>query len=638
MKKIPLFVMLLIIAILFGNCQSTKDTRTDTTDIRTGSTASKEAVTSESRATREVVVSGSRTTKNSKKSTKSATRSTTTASSRPRAESKARDTYKPAASGHVGSMDIVTTSSSRKSREHKTSAPTPPPPPTYSDEDVKKLGHKEGWSDAPDVSEAIERESVVMDAIVMDAVAIKTDEPPTKRPKESRKAESSQPAPKARTLTAGEVNDFSKWDLWTDLSQEDLYEHAERWNILPEKRYAVQVSTEEGTPLVNCEVELQTKSGFTLWTTRTDNTGKAELWHHLFDKKDGAATKIVIKHDNKSYPLKSVNTFKKGVNTIQIPVACKKAKQQVDIAFVVDATGSMKDEIAYLKVELNDVIQRVKNDMPDTEINLGSVFYRDTGDKYLTRKSDFSNDISKTVDFIKKQNADAGGDYPEAVDAGLEVALNELKWSDESTSRLMFLVLDAPPHTSKEVNDKMERLTKLAAQKGVRIIPVACSGIRKGTEYLMRALALATNGTYTFLTDHSGIGGSHIEPTTDEYKVELFNDLLVRIITQYSKIPDCDEQYADIINDINNGQQNHQIVWEYYPNPTKGKFTVQSDDDIQEVLIADLNGKLLLRRTAERSTNYQLDIGEFSSGVYIIKCRFENDKWESGRLVLVHER
>jgi len=629
MKKIPLFAMLIAIIILLGNCQSTKDTRTE-------SSAPKETVVLKSTTSGDIVVSGSRTAKNKRKSTKSATRPT--ASTRSSAKTKTRDEYKPSDSdGRLSPREIVTTSSAGKSRSPK-SPPPPPPPPTYSDKDVKKLEHKEGWSDAPDVSESLESESVVMDVVVMDAVAITTEEPPTKRSKKSRKAEATQAAPKARTLTAGEVNDFSKWDLWTDLSQEDLYEHAERWNILPEKRYAVQVSTEEGTPLVNCEVELQTKSGFTLWTTRTDNTGKAELWHHLFDKKDGAADKIVVKHANKSHSFKSINTFKKGVNTIQIPVACKKAEQQVDIAFVVDATGSMSDEIDYLKVELNDVIQRVKDDMPDTEINLGSVFYRDTGDNYLTRKSDFSNDISKTIDFIKKQNADAGGDYPEAVDAGLEVALNELKWSDKSTTRLMFLVLDAPPHTSKEVNDKMERLTKLAAQKGVRIIPVACSGIRKSTEYLMRALALATNGTYTFLTDHSGIGGSHIEPSTDEYKVELLNDLLVRIITQYSKIPDCDEQYTDIIDDINNGQQNHQIVWEYYPNPTKGKFTVQSDEDIQEVFITDLNGKLLLRRTAERSTNYQLDIGEFPSGVYIIKCRFENDKWESGRLVLVHER
>ncbi len=545
----------------------------------------------------------------------------------------------------------------------------PPPPPAYGDKDVKRLGDRKGWGGhsssatttsttksrrtsspssvtayetptapktptrnpgSPDVMVMYDEERNVVKLDAMEATdPIESEAPPRRR---------DQAQPKARQLTAGEVNDFSKWDLWTDLSQEDLFEHAERWNMLPEKRYAVQVITEEGAPLTNTAVELQTKSGYVLWKTKTDNTGKAELWNKLFDKKDNDASKIVVKHKGKSYPLKNASVFHEGINTIQIPVTCKEAKQQVDIAFVVDATGSMGDEISYLKVELNDVIQRVKDDMPDTKINLGSIFYRDTGDKYLTRKSDFSTNISKTINFIKEQNADGGGDYPEAADTALDVALNELTWSNESTSRLLFFVLDAPPHTSDEVNKKMQELTRLAAEKGIRVIPVACSGIRKGTEYLMRALALATNGTYTFLTDHSGIGGSHIEPTTDSYKVELLNDLLVRIITQYSKIPDCNERYDDVIDDIVSGQQNQQIVWEYYPNPTKGPFTVQSEEDIKEVFVTDLNGKLLMRRTGERTQNFKLDIGNFPSGVYVVKCRFDNNKSETGRIVLVHDR
>jgi len=164
---------------------------------------------------------------------------------------------------------------------------------------------------------------------------------------------------------------------------------------------AVQVITEEGAPLTNAPVELQTKSGSVLWRAKTDNTGKAELWNKMFDKTNAAAHKIVVNHKAKSYDLKDISIFQEGINTIQIPVACKiaksqipvackAAKSQVDIAFVVDATGSMGDEISYLKAELNDVIQRVKDEMPDTRVNLGSVFYRDTGDRYLTRKSDFS--------------------------------------------------------------------------------------------------------------------------------------------------------------------------------------------------------------------------------------------------------
>ena len=76
---------------------------------------------------------------------------------------------------------------------------------------------------------------------------------------------------------------------------------------------------------------------------------------------------------------------------------------------------------------------------------------------------------------------------------------------------------------------------------GIRIIPLTASGIGKETEYLMRSLALLTNGTYLFLTDDSGIGGSHIKPTTDSYDVEMMNEMIVRIINQFIDTPNCED-------------------------------------------------------------------------------------------------
>ncbi|MBR5089579.1 MAG: hypothetical protein IK093_09125, partial [Ruminiclostridium sp.] len=72
-----------------------------------------------------------------------------------------------------------------------------------------------------------------------------------------------------------------------------------------------------------------------------------------------------------------------------------------------------------------------------------------------------------------------------------------------------------------------------AAKLGIRIIPVASSGVDTDTEFLCRCMAMATGGTYTFLTDDSGVGYSHLEPTIGNYEVEKLNDMLVRIITDY---------------------------------------------------------------------------------------------------------
>jgi hypothetical protein len=69
---------------------------------------------------------------------------------------------------------------------------------------------------------------------------------------------------------------------------------------------------------------------------------------------------------------------------------------------------------------------------------------------------------------------------------------------------------------------------------GVRIIPIASSGIDKVTEFLLRSLSMATGGTYVFLTDHSGVGDAHIEPTIGPYEVELLNELIIRVINEYT--------------------------------------------------------------------------------------------------------
>ena len=49
----------------------------------------------------------------------------------------------------------------------------------------------------------------------------------------------------------------------------------------------------------------------------------------------------------------------------------------------------------------------------------------------------------------------------------------------------------------------------------------------------MRQIAILTGGTYVFITDHSGIGNSHLEPSIGKYKVEFLNELMARVIKKY---------------------------------------------------------------------------------------------------------
>src|SRR6056300_302732 len=186
----------------------------------------------------------------------------------------------------------------------------------------------------------------------------------------------------------------------------------------------------------------------------------------------------------------------------------------------------------------------------------------------------------------------------------------------------MFLILDAPPHRDAATMRRFTELTAKAAEMGIRIIPLTASGIDKSTEYLMRSLALLTNGTYVFLTDDSGIGNSHIEPTTDSYDVEMMNEVIVRIINQFIDVPKCDSdeiEYANKIEDkiYNKEETINQDISDFirvYPNPTDGPLTLSLQEEYDNLFVVDMNGKILFKVEAAEG-DIQVNLSSFPSGV-----------------------
>jgi hypothetical protein len=429
-----------------------------------------------------------------------------------------------------------------------------------------------------------------------------------------------------KMLTAGELNDFKKWNMWEDYSKTDFKTYSEKWDLNFIQRYSVQLQNNNLKALVNQPVYLIDKiKGDTLWTAITDNTGKAELWDAL--NKDNNEVIIAVENEWKQFP---AIPFTQGINQIKINKSCA-VSNTVDIAFVVDATGSMQDEISYLKEELEDILTKIALKDAALDLNTGAVFYRDNGDAYVTKIKPLQHGIKKTIEFVKQQNADGGGDYPEALKEGLEDAIEKLAWSKEARTKIIFLLMDAPPHD--EAKTAMVKLIKNAAAKGIRIVPVACSGTDKATEFIMRSIALATNGTYLFLTDDSGIGNAHIKPTTDEFKVELLNDLLQRIIEQMCFVQPCEEKIL---------QQEPLTVYEntekikLFPNPTNGPITIESVDNLKEIFIADFTGKILMRsKINNQKTNVSIDLSGFPSGSYFVKYISKNNKMGAEKIILI---
>lgn len=436
----------------------------------------------------------------------------------------------------------------------------------------------------------------------------------------SMSSEIKTPTQKAGQLTSGEVNDFSNWEYWQGLSEYELNQWKNHWKFNPTFRYSVVLSNEDGFPIINKTLHLINESNEKIWTSRTDNTGRAELWYNpndisIVEVKEN----LSIIDDSKNIISDKAIEFHDGINLYQYSENCN-ASNRVNIAFMIDATGSMGDEISYLQAELNDVIQRTKQALPKVELSMGSVFYRDSTDEYLIKNFDFTSDISNVISFIQKQKADGGGDFPEAVIEGLEASINQISWDDDARTKLLFVLLDAPPHYDAKKVLKLQELAKKAAEKGIRIIPVAASGIDKSTEYLMRAMALETNGTYLFITNHSGIGNNHIEPSTESFKVEMLNDLILRVILQYSEVKDCksNENYPKNTKIEEKIKDDITIKWSYYPNPTNGLVTVDIDKEASELYFFDTTGKLIFFQD-KKAKQYQLDLSGLPNAIYYLK-------------------
>ena len=437
----------------------------------------------------------------------------------------------------------------------------------------------------------------------------------------------------AGLLTAGEVNDFTKWYFWPRVIDDSHKQHVSAWQIAPRHRYTAQVVNNAGYPIASKAVSLLDNAGNTLFQAVTDNTGKAELWYQLLGNNlCGKHADFYIAVDDQKQLAKQ---WSDGLNTFVLDEPCQNDQivndqlvNDVDVVFVFDATGSMGDELRYLQAEMKDVISRATEATGGLQIRTGAVVYRDHQDEYLTRISRLTEDIKTTQSFIDKQQANGGGDYPEAVPEALMAAMNSAGWDTNARARIAFLILDAPCHQDSATIALLHEQVLNAAALGVRIVPVVCSGIGESGELLVRSIALATNGTSFFLTDDSGIGNPHLKPTTDSLKVEHLNDMMVRTIVEFSAMPVC--------NEVNDQMVDDQIVDDFLPNPFSAE-EVAADPSIPHGegihYVIDISGKLLTIYEGDiASLKTQLRSMGLPVGIYFIKT-FYDGIWHTEKVL-----
>jgi hypothetical protein len=219
-----------------------------------------------------------------------------------------------------------------------------------------------------------------------------------------------------------------------------------------------------------------------------------------------------------------------GSVTIHLPVEIDSRPRVLDLGFLIDATGSMGDELRYVNREVEHIVGRIEQTAPGVRIRVGAVFYRDRTDEQRIDRIAFTTDAQSFASEMQRVVAMGGGDYPEDMNAGLDAAFNQLGWSDGNADRVLVVIADAPPQHYNDEQFTWHEAIAAASQRGIRILPVGASGADRTVEYLFRAMGTVTSTPYVYLTDDSGIGAPHMPADTDHVTVERFADLLTRLV------------------------------------------------------------------------------------------------------------
>ena len=468
--------------------------------------------------------------------------------------------------------------------------------------------------------------------------------------------------PAARQLTAGVWNDIEHWtDFQKTHTNNGIANYQHRWGIkMTESQQHIRLKS-NGKSIIDATASLYSNEGKLLWRAKTNNQGECVLFTDFRGElSEGGSVnskpitaiapkpmpsstktaapkiygKLVIEKgayqysDNK-WPLKSVP----GIIDLTLNDYKEHFQPMVDICMVVDATGSMGDEIQYLQSEMMDVITRAQSSAPCSKIRLSSVFYRDLGDNYVTMKKDFTSDIEELNNFLSGMSAGGGGDFPEAVDSALIVALEHLEWSENALARILFLVLDAPPHDYAAL--RIRNMIEKAAAMGIKIVPITASGINQETEFLMKYMAAATYGDYVYITNHSGIGSAHIAPTGVKENVDYLNDVMVNLIAKYCENSECDpnknpnplpEQKVEVFGD-------DEIQIQAYPNPAVSDLQIKSSIKLVSAALVSTTGQVVKLMENIQNTIAYLSVSDLKPGIYHIRCMMENGKVYTTKII-----
>jgi hypothetical protein len=201
-----------------------------------------------------------------------------------------------------------------------------------------------------------------------------------------------------------------------------------------------------------------------------------------------------------------VRAFALAVLALPVTAALSQAaaRPTVEVAFVLDTTGSMGGLLEGAKRKIWSIATSVVDTNPDADIRIGLVAYRDVGDEYVTRTFDLTTDIQDIYANLLELKARGGGDWPESVNEALDVAVNKLQWTRGGDARrIVFLVGDAPPHMDYAQDTKYQKTLAVAKQRDI-VVNAVLAGSARDTERVWQDIAQLGDGRFIPIPQDGG--------------------------------------------------------------------------------------------------------------------------------------
>lgn len=354
-----------------------------------------------------------------------------------------------------------------------------------------------------------------------------------------------QPPVQSGLLTAGDYDDLLNPRAYASYASTVLQQAGGSLPFVDTRsRISIKVVGSDGRPVPFAKVSVPRKGRPLVLTSTADGVVS---FYPGFDKVGGKVSVAVASPTGNANAVVDVD---RGPQNLALALkGTPRLVAALDIALVIDTTGSMGDEIRYLQAELDSIVTRIKRNAGNIDIRIGLVAYRDIGDEYVVKSLEFAGG-NTARNALAALDAGGGGDMPEAMDQAIGAAAR-LKWRPDAV-KVMLLVADAPPHEEK-LQATLATTTQLRSM-GVQIVPVAASGVDDTAQYVMRTMSAMTQGRYLFLTDDSGVGNPHAEPMVGCYLVTRLDGLVARVIAGFVTGRRVEPRQEDVIREV--GQYN----------------------------------------------------------------------------------